>query len=189
MTLDEAIEHLDDSLQDKNHKWSCKGCRREHEQLRDWLEELKLRRIAHYECKDALVTACMDFKDRIKSALDQFNYENEVVIRGKEMIDLNKLCEVSLKNADERHSHGANIDMEARKILRHCATEVVEAAEEYAKFCFSAYGSKERFVSELADIICCCLIIAGKEKIDIEKAILDCIEKNRKRSEGSGDKP
>ena len=28
----------------------------------------------------------------------------------------------------------------------------------------------------------------GKENIDIEKAILDCIEKNRKRAEGVGDK-
>lgn len=29
---------------------------------------------------------------------------------------------------------------------------------------------------------------AAKEGIDIEKAINDCIEKNRKRAEGKGDK-
>ena len=43
-------------------------------------------------------------------------------------------------------------------------------------------------VTLLADIICCVLIIAGKEKIDIEQAIMDCIEKNRRRAEGTGDK-
>lgn len=126
------------------------------------------------------------------------------------MIDLNKLCEVSLKNADERHSHGANIDTDTRKMLKHCATEVVEAIEaykdylDYKKLCeisarqqnvkpenvkILGNDSESHFASELADIICCCLIIAGKEKIDIEKAIFDCIEKNRKRAEGSGDKP
>ena len=47
---------------------------------------------------------------------------------------------------------------------------------------------KKEFASELSDIICCVLITAGKEGIDIEKAVLDCIEKNRKRAEGKGDK-
>lgn len=104
------------------------------------------------------------------------------------MIDLNKLCEVSLESAEKRQANGAFSNTDTREILKHCATEVVEAAEEYAKFCFSAYGSKEHFASELADIICCVLIIAGKEKIDIEEAINGCVEKNRKRAEGIGDK-
>lgn len=109
------------------------------------------------------------------------------------MIDLNKLCKVSLENADERHSHGAHIDTDTRKMLKHCATEVVEAMEAWTKYQddgvnYDDYVYPEHFASELADIICCCLIIAGKEKIDIEKAVNACIEKNRKRAEGIGDK-
>lgn len=104
------------------------------------------------------------------------------------MIDLNKLCEVSLANATQRMNNGANIDTETRKMLKHCATEVVEAAEAWAIVVETGTQSKKHFASELADIICCVLIICGKEQIDVEQAILDCIEKNRKRAEGTGDK-
>jgi len=41
MTLTEAIEHLKESLSDQNHEWSCVECKKEHEQLLRWLEELK----------------------------------------------------------------------------------------------------------------------------------------------------
>lgn len=40
MTLNEAIEHLDDILQ-SDKKWECEECKNEHIQLRDWLNELK----------------------------------------------------------------------------------------------------------------------------------------------------
>lgn len=43
-------------------------------------------------------------------------------------------------------------------------------------------------MSELADIICCVLIIAGKENIDMEYALTDCMVKNYKRAIGEGDK-
>lgn len=118
------------------------------------------------------------------------------------MIDLNKLCEVSLANATQRMNNGAHIDTETRKMLKHCATEVVEAADAWARVVETGNGlnpgvllkmelltqSKKHFASELADIICCVLIIAGKEGIDIEDAITKCIEKNRLRAEGKGDK-
>lgn len=109
------------------------------------------------------------------------------------MIDLNGLCKVALANAEKRHANGGNITAETRKMLKHCATEVVEAMEAYANYLESVYGDSEEeckkwLSSELADIICCVLIIAGKEEIDIEQAILDCIEKNRLRAEGKGDK-
>ena len=39
MTLDEAIEHLEDSL--KNKEFSCESCKEEHEQPLIWLKELK----------------------------------------------------------------------------------------------------------------------------------------------------
>ena len=41
MTLDEAIEHLEESLADKNKWIDCDECKKEHIQLRDWLNELK----------------------------------------------------------------------------------------------------------------------------------------------------
>lgn len=41
MTLDEAIEHAKEQAQ----IIKCKACAEEHQQLADWLEELKIRRI------------------------------------------------------------------------------------------------------------------------------------------------
>ena len=49
MTLDEAISHLQETLSDSTHKWSCAECREEHEQLAEWLTELKERREAENE--------------------------------------------------------------------------------------------------------------------------------------------
>ena len=45
-----------------------------------------------------------------------------------------------------------------------------------------------RVMSELADIVCCVLIIAGKENIDMEYALTACMEKNYMRAIGEGDK-
>ena len=39
MTLDEAIEHLEDSI--KNREFSCESCKEEHKQLLEWLKELR----------------------------------------------------------------------------------------------------------------------------------------------------
>lgn len=105
------------------------------------------------------------------------------------MIDLNKLCKVTLANAEKRKANGGNITTETRKMLKHCATEVVEAVDAYSDFVWIRKEEHlKHFSSELADIICCVLIICGKEQIDVEQAILDCIEKNRLRAEGKGDK-
>ena len=132
------------------------------------------------------------------------------------MIDLNDLKRIALENAEKRQKNGANITTDTRKMLKHCATEVVESAEAYTKYSgvkdladdinatdiderwesqeepdiFEEYyqKSREHFSSELADIICCVLIIAGKEDIDIECALYDCIEKNERRANGIGDK-
>ena len=47
MTLQEAIDHLKDTLSDIDHKWNCDKCREEHEQLLEWLIELqKYRKVA-----------------------------------------------------------------------------------------------------------------------------------------------
>lgn len=108
------------------------------------------------------------------------------------MIDLNIFAKQSLLIADKRHENGANIKTDTRSMLKHCATEVVEAMEAYTlmneDFRHKGCCNNINFSSELADIVCCVFIIAGKENIDIETAILDCMEKNRKRAEGIGDK-
>ena len=44
MTLDDAIDHLEETLIDSDHRWSCAECKSEHEQLLKWLIELKHRR-------------------------------------------------------------------------------------------------------------------------------------------------
>lgn len=41
MTLDEAIRHLEETLNNPEHEWSCAECKAEHEQLLMWLKELK----------------------------------------------------------------------------------------------------------------------------------------------------
>lgn len=41
MTLSDAILHLQETLTNPEHEWSCEACREEHEQLLEWLKELK----------------------------------------------------------------------------------------------------------------------------------------------------
>ena len=48
MSLDEAIEHLNDTLNSTDRMWSCDSCKREHEQLRNWLIELREIKNKHY---------------------------------------------------------------------------------------------------------------------------------------------
>ena len=47
------------------------------------------------------------------------------------MIDLNELCKVSLANAEQRQKNGGHIKTDTRSMLKHCATEVVEAMDAY----------------------------------------------------------
>ena len=111
------------------------------------------------------------------------------------MIDLNEKAKEALENAEKRNANGANIKTDPYHMLKHAATEVIEAQQAYDGV---VYGESEdpvidrfnkaAFNSELADIVCCVLIIAGKLGIDIEQAINLCIEKNRKRAEKKGDK-
>lgn len=119
------------------------------------------------------------------------------------MIDLNKCAELALNNAIERQKNGAKINARTLPMLKHCATEVIEATESYGYVANEIprtiddielpveemhLHNKLHFASELADIICCVLIIAANENINIETCIRGCLEKNRKRAEGTGDK-
>lgn len=98
------------------------------------------------------------------------------------MIDLNGLTKQSYQTAYQRERNGAIISTDTLRMLKHCAGEVIEATDCYAVRHFDG------FVHELSDVIMCCLIIAGKHNIDIEKALNDCHEKNRRRAEKQGDK-
>ncbi|MBO4507133.1 MAG: hypothetical protein J5747_00675 [Spirochaetaceae bacterium] len=128
------------------------------------------------------------------------------------MIDLNEYSKKSYEVAEIRYRNGAfgSKQNSVQNLLKHCAGEIVEATEAYCPYeTLKEYTSggtdfegmeepdlaekvfledKERFSSELADIIVCVFIIAGRERIDIEKALLDCYAKNLARANGTGDK-
>ena len=105
------------------------------------------------------------------------------------MFNLNELCVMAYENAVKREAKDGKVSTDIRLMLKHTATEVVEATEAYLNDGYiNKPQSKRVFASELADIICCVLIIAGKENIDMEYALTACMEKNYMRAIGEGDK-
>lgn len=81
------------------------------------------------------------------------------------------------------NSLNRGLSTDAVDCLKHCAGEVVEATEAYCQWAYEFDSVQEpAFISELADIIMCVLVICGAEDIDIEHALLECLEKNRKRA-------
>ena len=115
------------------------------------------------------------------------------------MINLNELAEKVLDYSKKREENGAFKErLTTVSLLKHCAGEIVEAIDAYRIYSvldWSATAKQEEvknafnaFGGELADIIACVLIIAASENIDIENAILKCVEKNKKRAYGEGDK-
>ncbi len=132
------------------------------------------------------------------------------------MFNLNELCKMAYENAAKREAKDGKVSTDTMQMLKHTATEVVETVESFVAYrdiknlaenlnaddldekwesqeepdaCEEYYQeTKKQFMSELADIVCCVLIIAGKENIDMEMALTACMEKNYKRSIGEGDK-
>lgn len=119
------------------------------------------------------------------------------------MISLNELARNSLLTAERRERNGASIRTDTLSMLKHCAGEVVEATEAYKAYkdsetvmqglngrkeSFYDKDEKEAFAAELADVICCVLIISGKEDIDIAAALSQCMGRNAERIFGQGDK-
>lgn len=102
--------------------------------------------------------------------------------------DLNGLAAESVEIAKKRAENGGTESFSVQNLLKHCAMEVVEAMEAYTLMSedFRRKGCCDNinFSSELADIVCCCMIVAGYEGIDLEKAIECCVEKNRLRAKG-----
>ena len=106
-------------------------------------------------------------------------------------MDLNELSKIAFNISEERQKHGAfgKHENSVQNLLKYCAGEVVEAMEAYKDYNdIESAQDKKGFASELADVIMCVLIVAGKMNIDIEKAVNDCVEKNYKRASGNGDK-
>ena len=104
------------------------------------------------------------------------------------MFNLNELAVMAYENATKREAKDGKVSTDTRLMLKHTATEVVESAEAYNSWLCGGVADKKTFASELADIVCCVLIIAGKENIDMEYALTECMEKNYKRAMGIGDK-
>ena len=115
------------------------------------------------------------------------------------MIDLNDLAYKMRNVAYVRKTNGANVDTDTMAMLKHCASEVVEATEAYNTLDSAINDNceherniielQEHFESELADVIACILIICANEPtIDIEEALQKCFQKNLARAEGRGDK-
>lgn len=87
------------------------------------------------------------------------------------MFNLNELCVMAYENAAKREAKDGKVSTDTMQMLKHTATEVVEATEAYTDHEYiDKPQSKAVFASELADIVCCVLIIAGKENIDMEYA-------------------
>ncbi len=103
------------------------------------------------------------------------------------MLDLNELAKQSQEIAKQRAKHGLGADTVS--CLKHCAGEVIESLDAYKEYKnLSSCVHVSSYSSELADIIVCALIAAANDNIDIEKSLKVCVEKNRKRAEGIGDK-
>lgn len=66
MGLNDAINHLKESLADPTHKWGCEKCKAEHEQLLEWLEDYKQLKSDYIDLDNRLRTANTEI-DRLQS--------------------------------------------------------------------------------------------------------------------------
>lgn len=128
------------------------------------------------------------------------------------MINLNEKSKECFEVARKRFSNWQNVasPFDNLAMMKHCAGEVVEAMDalnfwQGASDCAlcdedekeeavlrqrSATVPRQRAVErarrdfslEIADIIVCCLIVAHNNHIDIEKALFDCMKKNKDRA-------
>lgn len=99
---------------------------------------------------------------------------------------LNELAINAYNTALKREKNGAAIN--CNEILKHAAGEVIEAAEARYYWVTQNSDAKDDYAEELADVIICALIAAGRDKIDIEKAVNEKMRKNAQRAALEGDK-
>ena len=113
-------------------------------------------------------------------------------------MDLNETARTALKISLQRRDNGAF--GKNRDVLKHAAGELAEAIVAREKLYYSIGKSTlfdevsetdkqhEALGEELADVIICILVQAAINQINIEKAVIDKMEKNRLRAEKQGDK-
>ena len=67
--------------------------------------------------------------------------------------------------------------------LKHCAGEIAEATQAVDNYqsCVCEETEKQ-MADEVSDVIMCMLTLSAEMGINIEQAILNCLEKNRKRA-------
>lgn len=102
------------------------------------------------------------------------------------MIDLNFISKIALEYSKAREKNGTVEKGSTLNLLKHCAGEIIEAQNARDKWICGGGDfdseEKQKYAAELADVIMCILIIAAQENIDVEEAIKNCLEKNRKRA-------
>ena len=115
------------------------------------------------------------------------------------MIDLNELSGICEKYSKMRIENGAKIDEDP---LKHCSGELAEAIIQRQKMydiLESELISKEtknkvqdiektKYADELMDVLYCVLVACKQDDIDVEKALMNNIDKNKKRALCTGDK-
>jgi NTP pyrophosphatase (non-canonical NTP hydrolase) len=115
--------------------------------------------------------------ENTETSMDNMNRDTKGSEKG---FDLNGLCKTA---------HKIEQCVNTVTMLVRCSAEMHCAAKAYVKYVTERTNeTKCLFASELADVVVSCMIVAAHEGIDIEKAIEDCVEKNRKRAEGMGGK-
>lgn len=107
------------------------------------------------------------------------------------MINLSKLSTVALDIAKARKVDEVDKPGGTVRLLKHCAGEVVEAADAYREYVNTlecVEDEDERmlvsvrpFAMELADVVMCCLVMAELNGVDMELALLECLKKNKIR--------
>lgn len=114
--------------------------------------------------------------------INNFNsnkYGLEIAGKGEEkMIDLNNIARQSLKIAEHR-----KLETDALSCIKHCAGEIAEATQAIDNYqsCVCEETEKQ-MADEISDVIMCMLTLSAEMGINIEQAILNCLEKNRKRA-------
>lgn len=93
---------------------------------------------------------------------------------------INQLCKQAYETAKSKGWHDKPVETGTKLALIH--SEVSEALEADRK------GDKENFAEELADVCIRIFDLCGSEDIDLEKAILDKMERNKQRSYKHGGK-
>ncbi len=93
---------------------------------------------------------------------------------------INQLCQKAFEIAKSKGWHDEERETGTQLALIH--SEVSEALEADRK------GDSENFVEELADVCIRVFDLCGSKGIDLEKAILDKMERNKSRSYKHGGK-